>query len=509
MKNEPLNSNDSGNVKPNHLKEFLIHNIIAQRMESAWGWIFLLAFTFAVSLGIVKYGILFGVLAILGTVGAPLLFSTMVSIRIGVYIAISISCNLGLILMAFPNVKIGLLQDSLVLFMMVGYLYRCYTTNKWNGFDTVLNIPIVLWIIYNVLEIANPIAASRVAWFYVMRPAVGYILLFYLTYNMLETKKDIKNLLNLIVALVFISAIWGLIQFFNGYFPFEMSYVVANDAVHLVYINGRWRSFGTMASPAQYGVVMAAMLILIPLLIRGSKDRFRKWFYRITAVLALLAMVYSGTRSAIAILPVAILALIVLAKNWRLYVGGAVLGVIFIGIINVPTNNYHIQRLQSTFSGQKDESYLVRQRNREMIYPWILAHPIGGGLGSTGVWGQKFSPGTFLANFPPDSGFVRVAVELGWIGFLIYIFLWANILLKGAIKYWLMKDDELKTIALALLCMLSGIFVVEYAQDIVGKTPFNLLFWVFCAILFKALKLDEASRKETPNELSTPKGVGV
>ena len=42
--------------------------------------------------------------------------------------------------------------------------------------------------------------------------------------------------------------------------------------------------------------------------------------------------------------------------------------------------------------------------------------PIGGGLGSTGVWGQRFTPGSFLAMFAPDSGLIRVAVELGWVG---------------------------------------------------------------------------------------------
>jgi hypothetical protein len=89
---------------------------------------------------------------------------------------------------------------------------------------------------------------------------------------------------------------------------------------------------------------------------------------------------------------------------------------------------------------------------------------------------------------------------MGWIGFIFYIFLWGNILLKGALNYWQMHDEELKTIVLALMCMLSGVFVVEYAQDIVGKTPFNLLFWVFCAILFKSIKIDQDLYEESQKE---------
>ncbi|MCP6423416.1 hypothetical protein NL463_29335, partial [Klebsiella pneumoniae] len=58
--------------------------------------------------------------------------------------------------------------------------------------------------------------------------------------------------------------------------------------------------------------------------------------------------------------------------------------------------------------------------NQKRIQPYILSHPIGGGLGATGVWGVRFAPYSFLANFPPDSGYVRVAVELGWIGLGIF-----------------------------------------------------------------------------------------
>ncbi|NTW48704.1 MAG: O-antigen ligase family protein [Chlorobiales bacterium] len=447
----------------------------------------------SITIGVFKYGILFGVLVIGACIGGPIVFSSLLNIRIGVYLSLTLAYFLGLLMMLMPDVKIGLMQDMLILLMMTGLLYRSYKNDNWDGFKTPLNAVVIIWMAYNLLEVANPIAGSRVAWFFVVRPAVAYILLFFVTYTMLETKEDIKEILNVVVGLTAFSALWGLVQFFNGYFPFEMEYVVSHDAVHLVYISGRWRSFGTMASPAQYGIMMANFSVLIPLLVKGKSPWLRKMFYMVTAVLALLAMVYSGTRSAMVVIPIALVTLVLLAKNLRLYFMAVVVGAIFVGVIFMPTDNYHILRLQSAFSGEKDESYMVRKRNREMIMPWIAAHPIGGGLGSTGVWGQKFSPGTFLANFPPDSGFIRVAVELGWIGLFFYLMLWVNILLKSVIAYWKVRDEELKSTALAIICMLAGVFVVEYAQDIVGKIPFNLLFWVFCAILFKAIKIDRQS----------------
>ncbi|MGL1489090.1 hypothetical protein ACSTJG_25000, partial [Vibrio parahaemolyticus] len=78
--------------------------------------------------------------------------------------------------------------------------------------------------------------------------------------------------------------------------------------------------------------------------------------------------------------------------------------------------NQNILRFQSAFRPNNDASYRVRIFNQARIKPYIWSHPIGGGLGSTGEWGKKFAPNSYLANFPPDSGYVRTTVELGYVG---------------------------------------------------------------------------------------------
>jgi len=78
---------------------------------------------------------------------------------------------------------------------------------------------------------------------------------------------------------------------------------------------------------------------------------------------------------------------------------------------------------------------------------------MGGGLGATGAWGQRFAPNSYLASFPPDSGYVRVAVELGWIGLFIFCLLMFTILKTGINNYYLIKDPELKTYCFAMTLM--------------------------------------------------------
>jgi cell division protein FtsW (lipid II flippase) len=159
-------------------------------------------------------------------------------------------------------------------------------------------------------------------------------------------------------------------------------------------------------------------------------------------------------------------------------------------VATMPTNNYHIQRIQSVFSGSKDASYQVRARNRSMIFPWILAHPIGGGLGSTGTWGQRFSPGTFLANFPPDSGLVRVAVELGWIGLGFFLFVYYKVLVDGTRLFWTMKNPVYKAMAGGMIAGITPLLIAEWGQEVVGVFPLSLLFWMFLAVLFRAVHFD-------------------
>ncbi|MEO0332959.1 MAG: O-antigen ligase domain-containing protein, partial [Bacteroidota bacterium] len=156
---------------------------------------------------------------------------------------------------------------------------------------------------------------------------------------------------------------------------------------------------------------------------------------------------------------------------------------------------YQIQRIHTILKASEDNSYQTRARTREMITPWILTHPIGGGLGSTGVWGQRFSPHTFLANFPPDSGLIRVAVELGWIGLLIFLNVYATILIKGTFAFWKMKDKQYKCMVAGFMCGIPPFLLVEWGQEVVGVFPISILFWIITAIIFKAIQLDKEERE--------------
>jgi len=162
-------------------------------------------------------------------------------------------------------------------------------------------------------------------------------------------------------------------------------------------------------------------------------------------------------------------------------------------VMIIPTGNPTLYRLQSAFKPQKDASMNTRLTNQKKIQPFIWSHPIGGGLGSTGFFGKRFSPGSMLAEFPPDSGFVRVAVELGWIGLFIYCSLLFVILRTGITNYVNSRNDKIRAYYLAFLVMIFAMIVSNYPQDSLSQLPTSIIFFLSLAALVRLKEFDKSA----------------
>lgn len=436
-------------------------------------------------------GFIVAVLLILAFVALPPILAVFYKTQIGIYILVTASFFLSIGLRLIPDLPIGMTVDFLILFMLIGKGFRLQYNREWSRLKSPLTVIILIWVAYNLVQIANPWAASRTAFFYVIRPAVGYLMLYFLIWDSVKGTKEINNIFHYILFLGWIAALWGIYQFFFGYFSWEMAHVMRTDTVHLVFNHGRWRSFGPIGSPAQYGIIMASFACIAGNSFFYKKNLLDKLIMAVLFFCFLMAMVYSGTRASFVIIPVFYFIKIIISRNKKLYLT-IIFGIVGLVILaKTPTSNYQIQRIQSVFKAKEDKSYQVRAANRKMITPWILKHPIGGGLGSTGVWGQRFSPGTFLANFPPDSGIIRVAVELGWIGLIIFLLIYYQSFTKGVKGLWQMQNKEHKDKVESIICCLPAWGLVEFGQEVAGVFPMSLLFWVLLAIVFTTLKYEK------------------
>jgi hypothetical protein len=346
---------------------------------------------------------------------------------------------------------------------------------------------------YDALEFFNPYAHSFQGWYTTFRKVLAEFMLLYIGYNLMTDKKKVKRFIKVLFVCCTICGIYGCIQQWHGLFAFEQEWVMSDDSrFGLMFVAGEFRKFSTMTDPTGYAVIMAGCAVFFLVIALSQKRKLYRNILFGGIVFMLLGMAYSGTRTANAMFVAGLVFFILLSfdkKSTRVFflIGGAIFLVIMYG----PFSNATINRFRTTFSGTKDESYKVRVVNKAFIQPYIQSHPIGGGMGTTGGNGRTYNPSHFLAGFPPDSGYMKFALELGWLGLAIILVLYFNILKNAIHKYFTAKDPEVKTILAATICLFFSFYVAQFAQDSMGQITDIVVYFPLVAITLRGNTLAE------------------
>lgn len=470
-----------------------------RRSSSAVIYAILLILSLGLAVGVSIVGIQFAVIFLGVVIGLPLVIYSVANPKFGMIVLLIISYCLG-IAKFVRGVPLGVGLD-----IFLGALLIAMIFDKWRKHDfTVAGNPISyvvwLWIIYNCLEFVNPMA-SREAWIYVIRGIALLMMFYFIALHNMNTLKYVKIIINVWIGLTLACALYGLFQEFHGMTNAELAWIAADDfRFNLIYNWGRYRVFSIFTDPTLFGILMSYTGLFCIALIPGPFKMWYKIFLGGCACVMLLGMVYAGTRTAYAMIPAGLLfyALLTLQKRTLIVCGflGAVgAGIVFSDIHSVGPflSSNNLERIRSAFKPSEDPSFQVRERSQAFIKPFIQQHPIGAGLGSIGVWGRRFTPNSPLAKFAPDSGYVRVAVELGWVGLIIYCIFFIVIITVGVRNYYRMSDPLLKAYLAGLLCSIFSIVIANYPQEALIQAPTILIFYIMMALVVRLKKLDETS----------------
>jgi hypothetical protein len=170
--------------------------------------------------------------------------------------------------------------------------------------------------------------------------------------------------------------------------------------------------------------------------------------------------------------------------------------------------NSTINRFRTTFSGSNDPSFKVREMNRAFIQPYIYSHPIGGGLCTTGAGGLRFNPTHYLAGFPPDSGYLKKALETGWIGLIIICVLYF-VILKNCIKgYFEATHPDIKILFAASCAFLFSFYIADFAQDAIGQITDTVVYYPLIAITLKLKGFKMNSEDQSNNKINLEQPAG-
>jgi hypothetical protein len=392
---------------------------------------------------------------------------------------------------------LGTVMDLLEFLLILGFFIQQKKDRQWSQFNDKLSYVVLIWILYNFLEVLNPESVNVLAWVFTIRTTAIVILMYFVFVYQIREASFIKLIFKIWIVLATIGALNGIKQEYFGYFTSESTYLYSDPVkVGLLFIDNHMRRFSIFSDPVAFAYNMSAASVLCISLMFGPIKTYKKYILFALTLLFMFSMLFSGTRGAFPLIPAAMGLLALLNFNKKVLLFVCIAGFFLAALIFMPTSNGTIMRFQTAFKPGNDASFNVRKFNQDRIRPYIQTHPFGGGLGSTGTWGQRFAPNSPLASFPPDSGYVRVAVELGYVGISLLCLVVFIALYTGINNYFLIHDPTLKNYCLAAILVVFIYNIGNYPQEAIVQFPSNIIFFLAMALIPVCYRIDQAMLKK-------------
>ena len=443
---------------------------------------------------VAQFGFTPGMVIMAVFVGLPIAVASLVDLRFGVLFLVVISFFLMGVKKIVPTIPFGIFLDAGILLLFCGMVFRQAERRDWSFANNPISWWVLAWMIYNVVQIANPVAESREAWFYTVRAMAGTIVFYYVILYSLRNLGYLKALVFTILGLAMFMALYGVKQEFFGLTTFESAWLHSEiERYRLIYQAGRIRLFSFLSDPTTFGILMAYMTVF------GFTLSFGPWkwgwrvLFAICTIIMLMGAYWSGTRTAFIVIPAGFffVGLMAISKRQWVMVGTMTVLMLFgTAASQVSTSSNALYRVQTAFKPSKDRSYQVRLKTQARIKAIIQQHPFGGGLGSCGAWGKQFAPHTVFADIEPDSGYVRVAVETGWIGLIIYIGMLFTALRIGVRHFTRARDPVVVNLYMGLVGIVFALIVANYGQEAIILLPNSIVFYAVLAILVRLKDFD-------------------
>lgn len=477
--------------------DWLNQQLFIQKLGSPLSFIVLLGLAVFVSLVIVFLGIEFGVALFGLSLALPMMILCLINIRLGIAFSLIAAFFINF-LSKYTSAPVGLMMDGLLALLIFSALVQISLKRDWEFPKNPISIIILVWIVYNVILVLNPEAASKVAWAFTVRSLAILQLLFFLACYAIRSFEHIKFLLKLVIGLGLVSALYGIKQEFFGYSNQEWAWLYQSPTRYQLIVQwNRYRAFSLFSDPTTFGTLMAYLGTFCMVLATGPFATKKRIALIIGGILMYMAMAYAGSRTPFILIPSAILIYALLNINKNVIIGTGLFFMIGTAFIMKSTTSPVIYRIQSAFKPGKDASVQVRLQNQKLIQPYIQKHPFGAGLGSTGIWGERFSPDSWLAGFAHDSAYIRVAVEMGWLGLIIYLSTFFIAMRMAVYYYHRVQNPKIKVCYLGFAIIIFMLALASYPQEVVTLLPNNVVFYILLAIIVKLKDFDTVPKTDS------------
>ncbi|WP_455632117.1 O-antigen ligase family protein [Parabacteroides sp.] len=337
----------------------------------------------------------------------------------------------------------------------------------------ILSITSFLWMLYCFLELVNP-TASIEGWVLSRGLIVNGLIITVLASLLCTSYKILKALIFTLSIFTMLAVAKALMQKYIGFDAYEQEWLDAGGyTTHIIWSGTRYFSFFTDAS--NMGANLAAASMFFGISAFYMRSHALKIYYLIVAISSFLVMLTSGTRGAV-IVPLGGLALYaIISKQTTTIIASActlLFVYVFFAFTFIGQSDSTIRRVRTAFRPTEDASFNVRIENQKKLASYLQYKPFGEGLGLSGDGlGMKVST-RFTTSIPNDSWYVKIWVEGGIIGLILYL---GMILISIAKGGWIIanqiKDPELRGQLAGLLCGIFGMFLNAYSNSFWGQFP--------------------------------------
>lgn len=399
----------------------------------------------------------------------------------------------------------GLGVDLILALCVLGLVFQKIRSPDWALLKNDAILLAVIWFGYLLLELLNPEAPGPVAWAYAVRGIGLYnLFVFAVAFMYLRRPHHLELFLKLVFWLSALGALWGFRQQFFG-LDFAEDYWIWDEGHHDEHVlHGVLRVFSFYSDAGQFGASQAMIALMCSVLILGPLPLRKKFFYGFVAVLTLFGFLFSGTRGALAVPAAGVLVYLVLSKNFKiLAVGLVAIGLVFylLKFTFVLHSFQPVARLRTALSVD-NPSLQARLRNQVTFGNYLKGRPLGGGVGSAGYWGERFRPGSLLAETPTDSYYVKIWAETGIIGICLHLLMLGYFLGKGSFIVWNIRDPALRYRAMALLAAFGGVLLASYGNQVYSQFPTGIIMPVALSMIFMAPDYDrQLLNEKEPSEI--------
>ncbi|HSC52262.1 MAG TPA: O-antigen ligase family protein [Phnomibacter sp.] len=380
----------------------------------------------------------------------------------------------------------GIVIEGLMFILLLGTLYqkRSLRQSFPGPVGSPINLMLLVYILYLLIEAFNGNMRSYEGLLFYYRKVTMFIVFYYVTLHLLDSRQKIMFFFKYWIFMSGLAGFYACIQDWFGLMPFEMAWLMADPhLVGLYYQGGVFRKFSFLSDPSACGILLAYSAILTIGFYQYNQSKKRKRLL-LLAIFMILGAVYTGTRTCYIVFIVGLVMYLFLDLQSKKTLGLAISATIILGVVLFgPFYSPAFIRIRTLFRSTEDDSMKVRDENRKAIQPYLRTHPMGGGLATNGVEGERFNPGHPLAGKPADNGYLKFALEAGWLGLIVLILLYYVVVQQCVQFYYRTIDPGIKMVYRVLAAAMFSQMIAHFGQTAIGQMPGIFFFFASLAII--------------------------